>query len=382
MTHEHSHENAASGRAEKTPESIGIPDNFHPMIQTGRGMNRRHFMQVLGLAAAANWLQQTWAGDDRKKQEHHPPLSAAERKKMEEEVFEHLNNSKVELVPASEAVHDRGCCIDGRNCSCSACTPGGDIGDIVLKVATHEQLSGRNTARSAGEILDGMIRNGKRVIYMHTDIHAMERVAKRMGLSVTEVKYLTENPGGRQEELLTILTENANIGCAHLRFMASKGTGAEKGESGNEQYPGARPELVKELIKEMYRRKWKGDKHIVIDPLDEKHPDHKERAVVVVRTKGPVTANTLIPRVQPNVNGHQVFVLHPDLESYSQEQFAGFAHDVTGLPAVPTAVFSNHLRDNRQTYLTHSARQLVNGKPIVEVTYNQTSGKFERLLRR
>src|SRR5262245_28711551 len=57
-------------------------------------------------------------------------------------VQRHLDQSDVLWVPAGE-IEERDC-IDGRRSAPSVCTPGGDIGDQVMKLAAQESLTGKS----------------------------------------------------------------------------------------------------------------------------------------------------------------------------------------------------------------------------------------------
>ncbi len=114
-------------------------------------------------------------------------------------------------------------CIDGRSSECAVCTPGGDMGDLVMKLTAVEQTTGKEFGgREAQDILEKYLKHRHGAFYMHSDHHALEHLCKDLGVGREEAQALLENPRDSKEALLAALSNSDNMGCGHLKLMASK----------------------------------------------------------------------------------------------------------------------------------------------------------------
>jgi rhodanese-related sulfurtransferase len=219
-------------------------------------------------------------------------------------------------------------CVDGRGAGAVLGTPGGDAGELVLVLATAEAAVGRPlTDDEVAALLNDYLQDFGRV-YMHTDQHALERLAESLeadpslhGLlpAPLDVEALVHHPHpGLEDALLARLVLPAHIGCGHLRLMVQDPA----------QY-GLRPGLVEAMLRAWYQRLWIGGGELSLEVLG---GHHEEQAVVIVDQPGDVHAFTRVPALTPSDRGVQVFVVHPAVTRYLRRLHVEFLSDhVPGL---------------------------------------------------
>ena len=342
--------------------------------------NRRDFMQDTGRTIGAvvvggvTAYESVLAGQARAEQDG----ADMDNRELVQEIQEHVDADHVQWVTATEMLENhRLDCIDGRCTDCVAGTPGGDMGDLLLKLTAVEKVTGKKLdPHDAQGILERYLEHREGGFYMHTDSHALENLAKAMNMEPernahwkNSIESLLHHPGSQNEEaLLTALTEEKNIGCGHLRLMLGNAN----------KYPGSQPELLKSLIRAFFQMKWNGRQGSKIEYVV-LNGNHAEKAVLQVVSDDPISDETLVPLITPCLkenkedgDGHQVFIVYPDLERLSEERFAEFAEEVSGFQGIDKQKLLATMRELRPQYLNASAEKLVKkGRPVLTAHFNQ-----------
>jgi hypothetical protein len=337
------------------------------------GMSRRKALGLLGggLAATAGTGAAVWKllqdAHDKEHGNDHPSHNEHTNMKVRaytlEDVQRHVQLSVKKWKTTSGILYeDEECCIDGREQRPVACTPGGDMGDLVLETAAMERATGRHIKQEeAPNVLARYLHFHKGPFYMHTDQHALHALAHDMQMDPKKLEYLIDQPGNRAEELLKIMRDNRRIGCGHLKQMLIH----------PEKYPGVRPELVEGFIDAFFRHKWAGNARMDYVILK---GDHQEGAVLDIRTNATFNAETPVPLIQPYIvkgsNHSSVFPIHSQLEEASQNRWSRIASEVTGIPNVNEHKLNIIMHDFRRQYLSSSAAALANGLGVFRLTYD------------
>jgi len=217
---------------------------------------------------------------------------------------------------ASTAEH----CVDGRSPQGIIGTPGGNMGEFVLMLAASEQVTGSKIRLAEIYPLFETYVKLFGAFYMHTDTHGLKHMQTEFKTnplfksyetaSVQKLQNLVKNPAKKyQASLLEYLSQPQNIGCGHLKLMLT--------------FPNEyliRPNLIKTCIKAFYQKLWSNPKNLEFIILE---ADHHEGAVVTVLiNKKTITPKTLIPTVASMGKDCQMFISHPQAESFMRQQIA------------------------------------------------------------
>jgi len=245
-------------------------------------------------------------------------------------------------------------CVDGRSTQGIIGTPGGNMGEFILMLAAAETVTG-SKIRSAEifPILEKYLKLSG-AFYMHTDTHGLKNLKKELksnplfakykNVSIKQIEKLIRKPAKKyQASLVEYLIQPQNIGCGHLKLVLL-----------NPQEYTIRPELIKTCIRAFYNKLWSNNKNLEFVVLDE---DHKEGAVVIVLVDSKkITPQTLIPTVSSMGKDHQMFIAHPQAESYMRQTIVSQAIKHKLIPGIKS----------------HNKTKLLN-------TINQTGGLVTRL---
>ena len=203
-------------------------------------------------------------------------------------------------------------CVDGREESTVLGTPGGDAGELLLALSTIEAVTGRalreeEIQRVFDHYVDGFGR-----FYMHTDRHALDRLAEDSRLAeIEDVEALVRHPpAALRESLLEALVEPEHIGCGHLGLVAMH----------PEEY-GVRRELTRSFLRVVFETLWRFPERVDYVVLE---GGHTEEAVLNVHVEGPVHAFTNVPAISPRLEGRSFFVNHPEVAAFVRSQHAAF----------------------------------------------------------
>jgi len=191
-----------------------------------------------------------------------------------------------------------GLLVDGRGHDGIVGTPGGNAGEFILALTVVEK-AGRQELDldKVDEILKRYLeKTGK--FYFHTDDHHPD---PRSGIT----ENTTES---EKEKLLETLVKAESIGCGHIGLMTK-----------NPQEYGVRPELLKAVMKSIYKTLWEKPETMEFVVLE---GGHKEGAIVNILVDGEVNDDTKIPTVAPSHDDIQIFVNHPQAVKYLRDKIA------------------------------------------------------------
>lgn len=249
------------------------------------------------------------------KQGHHLSL---------EQVLGYLGNSKNVLwVKAENLLGElNDACVDGRETEWVIASPGGDmaiLGEAIISV-------GKLVNRYLDEVEIRQIFNWRLKkmgsFYYHTDTHALENLMKSLNedekvgrkfKSVSEVLKLVKKPLVKvQSVLITHLLKTENIGCGHLKLML-----AEPGAYGMSR------KVLQGILRVYFNMMWNGTKKekklIKFRVLE---GEHNEGAVAVIRVKGRISKDSLVPAVRPTDGKMSMFVFHPQVTEFMHDNLA------------------------------------------------------------
>lgn len=214
-------------------------------------------------------------------------------------------------------------CVDGREDRAIIGTPGGDAGEFLLGLAAVEAITGREVALEDVPELVRAFADTFGGIYMHTDNHALNRLARALGSdrrlkeSVATLRtiedwetFLRHPREDQREALLEHLLQPDHIGCGHLKLALTQ----------PDVYQ-IRPALISSFFEAFYTGLWNDAPDMTWVVLG---GDHAEGAVVLVTLDEELQPFSEIPMIAPSISGVQMFVNHPQVVSYLRDQTAHF----------------------------------------------------------
>jgi rhodanese-related sulfurtransferase len=262
-------------------------------------------------------------------------------------------------------------CVDGRDDSGVIGSPGGDAGEFLvglraLEKMTRRELSDEDVATLLARRLDVFGR-----FYMHTDVDASNVFIKAMradarfeghleGVSdaLEWRRFLAAPPRAVQAAILEHALEPSHVGCGHLRLSLTHARAYDTREG-----------LVAALLRTFHVKRWQGAPEMEQVALA---GGHTERAVLNIRTGGPLMPFSRIPLVSPAVGGAQVFVHHPRITTYLKKQLAQFLALQTDILQGTIDHEELHLEMERlgSVQLGQTLGALAKGLPIFDVTFH------------
>lgn len=214
-------------------------------------------------------------------------------------------------------------CIDGRSDRPVLGTPGGDVGEIVVALGALERTAGTPIALGALDHLFDEYEASFGKIYFHSDSHAMSAlaialaqdpafaaVADQVSTPTGLHRFVLAPPAEYRERLLEELTRPEHVGCGHLRLALS-----------NAEAYGVRAGLVRAAIAAAFRLAWRDPASVDFVVLD---GEHRETAVVEVRSHHEIHAHTRVAMVAPHAAGKAAFVHHPDVAAFVRRENGTF----------------------------------------------------------
>ncbi|MFK8004555.1 MAG: rhodanese-like domain-containing protein [Polyangiales bacterium] len=280
-----------------------------------------------------------------------------------------LENSHIPLTRvASLLLQNSEACVDGRETHGIVGTPGGDAGELLLALASIEELASRElSADEVRDVFQAHVANFGR-FYLHTDSHAMsalrrvlerlpEMTALRSSSSPDLEAYLRTPPRDDEEILLEHLASPSVVGCGHLRLVL--------------QHPveyGVRRELARSLIQVVFRELWRHPEHVSFVVLQ---GEHREEAVLNVRLGHEVRASSNVPAVPPQLGGRSFFVNHPEVSQYiRKEHVALLRSELPWLGELGSEeILENAMSGLAQRQLTSTLRYLARTLPVYDVYF-------------
>ncbi len=213
-------------------------------------------------------------------------------------------------------------CIDGRAENPVLGAPGGDIGEILVGLSALERTAREPIELTHFDELFDAYESSFGKLYMHTDRHAMDRLADAMrrdarfaGVEVpTEpdalARFVLSPPGSLEPALLELLTRPEHVGCSHMRFALSEPS----------RY-GTRAELARAVVASAFSLAWRKPGSVDYVVLD---GDHRERGILEVRLDHAVDAHSRVPMIAPHAGTKELFVHHPDVNAFVRHENGTF----------------------------------------------------------
>lgn len=249
-----------------------------------------------------------------------PPTSESLKRYLEAAPIQNVRVAAL-LLQGTEA------CVDGREEHAVLGTPGGDAGELLLALSTIEAMTGRELAEDDIMGLFDAYVEGFGRFYVHTDDHALEHLLESLEADPIFRELLAEAEGPEakleaverlirrpptdvREALLGHLLTPANIGCGHLKLVASH----------PDEYA-VREGLTQSFLRVVYRMLWAHAEMLDFVVL---HGEHEEEAVINVHFPREVHAFSNVPAVPPRIGHHSVFVNHPEVAAFLRGQHARF----------------------------------------------------------
>jgi hypothetical protein len=206
--------------------------------------------------------------------------------------------------------------------------------------------------------------------YMHTDVlaanetievlrkdHRFDDAIRGLEDTLDWRRFWAAPPPALQPALIEHWLEPHHIGCGHLRLALTRSGEYDLRES-----------LVRAVLRGFHEKRWEGSPELELVALS---GVHMERAVLNVRTAGPLQPFSRIPLVSPAVYGAQVFVHHPRVTSYLRKQLAHFLAlqtDICG--AIDPEELHVDMERLGAVQLGLTLRALALGLPIFDVTFH------------
>ncbi|MBM4281884.1 MAG: hypothetical protein FJ137_14390 [Deltaproteobacteria bacterium] len=259
-------------------------------------------------------------------------------------------------------------CVDDRDAQGVIGTPGGDAGELLLGLAATERVRGRaleqtNVLRLLEHHTDTFERS-----YMHSDIHAMnrlmvdglrkdDRVVPHLGVVFAAEEWrawLGKPPRAGREAVLFHLTRPTNIGGGHLKFAITAGA----------DY-GVRLELAEHLLRAFPTLRRAGAPEFEFVILG---GDHVGGAVANVVVPGDLRSYTRVPLVSPMVAGHQMFVNHPQVTSFLRREPGAHLARADVVAAADTAALADAIEAPGQQQAGQTLGRLARGLPLFGLT--------------
>lgn len=278
---------------------------------------------------------------------------------------------------AALLLHGRLSCVDGRDETGVIGTPGGDAGEFLLALTALEAVTGQKLSPLHVRTLFARRMETFGRFYLHGDVHAANaliktiRADRRFDSAIGTIseglewrKFLMAPPVHVRELLSEYMSDPAHIGCGHLRLAMTM----------SEAY-GARPALVKEILRSFLRARWDGSSDADYTVLP---GGHEEGAVVNVRVDEELRSFTQVPLVSPTAGGNQMFVNHPQVAANLRRDLAHFllrqsdAVDVEPMHFEPLVAEITRLAELQ---LAATLGKLANGLPIYDVVFGK-NGAF------
>jgi rhodanese-related sulfurtransferase len=278
---------------------------------------------------------------------------------------------------AALMLHGRFSCVDGRDETGVIGTPGGDSGEFLLALTALERVTGDKLSALQIRTLFARRLGTFGRFYLHGDVHSANalikaiRADKRFSSAIGDTfeplewrRFFNAPPAHIREPLMEYMVDAAHIGCGHMRLAMQL----------SDTY-GARPALVKEILRSFYRARWDGslDTEYTVLP-----GGHEEGAVVNVRVDEALRSFTQVPLISPTAGGTQMFVNHPQVSENLRRDLAHFLvrqGDAVDVEEKHFEALVTEMGTLAGLQLTATLERLAKGLPIYDVVFGK-NGSF------
>jgi hypothetical protein len=251
--------------------------------------------------------------------------------------------------------------IDGRSEEKIIATPGGDLAEFVLALSAFEEETKTvlDQATTTGLLMDYISTMSRIKFYFATSEHAFDNLTSAAGCRNLDI---SDPPDEKKAQLLELVTDPANVGSAHVKFMLMK----------PDEYQ-ARADLVKMGIRAFHQVMW----NKTFDGFDKicyimLKGAHKEKAFVNVQTGQHCQDQGLAPLISPQTCYNSMFVNHPEAVIKFRAELAHFlAKD--NKPVAQAMI--TKMNDKGTVQLAKSAATLLQGYPVYTVNIKLSAKK-------
>jgi hypothetical protein len=308
-----------------------------------------------------------------------PVNDSGKRQMTLQQITEHIGTgSSLQWIKmAAFMVHGQLSCVDGRDDCGIIGTPGGDMGEFLVAMATLEDLLRRPfTEAEVAELFRRRLEAFGR-FYMHSDqscldklfaaLHADPRLEGKLqtGSSTIEMtEALHAVPAACREAVVEHLVHPDHIGCGHLRLMLLH----------SDKYR-VRRGLVVSALKSFFYSGWDGATECDYVVLT---GQHKECGVANVTLSEAVQPFTRIPLIPPSLpaaqGGNQVFVNHEQISAYLRRQLADWflvQRDVLPLTRAAKAAFHPMMELLAGSHAENTLGALAADLPMYTLNFDQ-----------
>jgi hypothetical protein len=202
--------------------------------------------------------------------------------------------------------------------------------------------------------------------YLHTDAHAVHRIAHTLHENVRKTEELIRNPGDRHDEVLQALL-NAP-GCGHMAGLVQR-TGS---------YAAVRPAIPRAIMRGFYQRLWDPDPRISSKMYHHVlGGNHSEKAVLLLDGEGGESDATAL--VQPQRQHSSVFVVDKKMMRLSNRRFIQQASDILHVPSreIDPRALADALGEIEEQHLEASRLALAPNHPIFLGTMDSRRRKID-----
>lgn len=292
----------------------------------------------------------------------------------------HIGRS-VRLVNIESVVDIPAGCPDGRNEHVGWFAFGGDSAKRLRKLVAYEQTTGIRLDTSAVNHALPLLTHNRPGIHLHFDEHMLHNLAVaidserslsavnmlqggkdsvalgRLLLSPTQLSFL------ERRSLANLIAEQADVGCGHWSLLLNKS-----------EEMGVRKELARDFYAATLMLAWASP---LMAQLPILHGDHEEVAIVKVLSDD----GSLVPLVQPNVRGIEMFIVTPQANAHADTYAYSAVKRVLG-GRIDEVSFNNNLGDitARQDSYTLCHLGAAKGKPVFESVVSRDHRVSSRFL--
>ena len=255
-------------------------------------------------------------------------------------------------------------CVDGRDEAAVMGTPGGDAGELLLALATIEELTGEELDLERITTVFEHYVDAFGRLYFHTDDHAREHLVEHLRhdadfAGIEDFDAMLRHPPMRlRPKISEAYIDPNNVGCGHLKLVLLH----------SEEY-GVRLELAELFLQVLHRERWASPELVDYVVL---HGSHEEDAILTVHHHGDadVHAFTNVPAIPPHVGGRTFFIHHPLVARFLRAQHADFLMnelDMLRAHGVDAEHFELALERNAQTQLGLTVGYLAPTLPVFDI---------------
>lgn len=306
----------------------------------------------------------------------------ADKKNLtEKEIIEHVGDPQTIqwIKVAAFMLHGRLSCVDGRDSAGVIGTPGGDIGEFIIGLATAEKLCNKQFSKAEISTLMQRLLNNFGRFYMHTDTQSLDLMAEKMRSDPELLKpfatltnvlafraFMRSPPQQYRAAIMTHQLNPDHIGCGHIRRMVKFSVKYD-----------VRQELVLDCLSNFFTKRWDGATDIEYMALS---GSHGEAGVVSIEMENSVESFSRIPLISPSCSGKQMFVSHGQISSFLRRQKALWycrQTDIIQLSNVAQQAFAPMMELLAERHASNTLSALAGNLPLYKLRFQDSHHEAE-----